>query len=215
MHRLSLRLFRKTLGSDSQDALTSLSNLGLVLHHQGKYEEAEAMHLQALAGYEKVLGPEHPDTLTSINNLGIALFQLGKYEEAEAVHRRALAGKEKVLGADHPDTQTSMWNLSQTLKGQSRQLESRYSMNPNAGISNLLPSPTSPSNKSSITRTPTSRQRSSSSNLRQQRPMSKQQQRHISVASHKSTPNGTGTQTNRKPASVASRKSIVSRVFGR
>jgi Tetratricopeptide repeat len=32
-----------------------------VLERQGKYEEAEAMHRQALRGYEKVLGPEHPE----------------------------------------------------------------------------------------------------------------------------------------------------------
>ena len=42
-----------------------------MLERQGKYEEAEAMHRQALRGYEKVLGPEHPDTLTSVNNVGL------------------------------------------------------------------------------------------------------------------------------------------------
>ena len=57
------------LGPEHPDTLTSVSNLGLVLSSQGKFEDAEAMHQQALEGSEKVLGPEHPDTLTSINNL--------------------------------------------------------------------------------------------------------------------------------------------------
>jgi Tfp pilus assembly protein PilF len=57
----------------------------LVLERQGKYEEAEAMHRQALRGYEKVLGPEHPDTLTSVNNVGLVLERQGKYKEAEAM----------------------------------------------------------------------------------------------------------------------------------
>jgi hypothetical protein len=38
----------------------------LVLSHQGKYEEAEKMHRQALGLRETVLGKERPDTLTSI-----------------------------------------------------------------------------------------------------------------------------------------------------
>ena len=53
-----------------------------MLERQGKYEEAEAMHRQALRGYEKVLGPEHPDTLTSVNNVGLVLERQGKYKEA-------------------------------------------------------------------------------------------------------------------------------------
>ena len=48
-----------------------------MLERQGKYEEAEAMHRQALRGYEKVLGPEHPDTLTSVNNIGLVLERQG------------------------------------------------------------------------------------------------------------------------------------------
>ena len=47
--------------------------MGLILDGQGKYEEAEAMHRQALAGHKMALGVDHPDTLTSINNLGLVL----------------------------------------------------------------------------------------------------------------------------------------------
>jgi len=36
-----------------------------VLSRQGRYEEAERMHRQALALWETVLGKEHPSTLTS------------------------------------------------------------------------------------------------------------------------------------------------------
>jgi Tfp pilus assembly protein PilF len=80
----------RACGPEDADTLTSISNLGSVLVDQGKYEEAEAMHRQALQGREKVLGPEHPDTLTSISNLGLVLARQGKYEEAEAMHRQAL-----------------------------------------------------------------------------------------------------------------------------
>jgi hypothetical protein len=47
-----------------------MNNLATVLSDQGKYEEAEEMHRQALGLRETVLGREHPDTLTSMNKPG-------------------------------------------------------------------------------------------------------------------------------------------------
>jgi hypothetical protein len=41
------------LGNKQPYMLTSVSNLGLVPLRQGKFEEAEAMHQQALEWYEK------------------------------------------------------------------------------------------------------------------------------------------------------------------
>jgi Tetratricopeptide repeat len=51
-----------------------------VLSHQGKYEQAEEMHRQALRLRETVLGKEHSNTLMSMNNLALMLNDLGKYE---------------------------------------------------------------------------------------------------------------------------------------
>jgi hypothetical protein len=44
-------------------------NLAEVLRSQGKYDEAEKMHRQALEGYEKALSKEHPHTLVSASSL--------------------------------------------------------------------------------------------------------------------------------------------------
>jgi len=57
-----------------------------VLNSQGKYEEAEQMHRQALELKKDVLGSEHPSTLNSINNLALVLRSQGKYEEAEQMY---------------------------------------------------------------------------------------------------------------------------------
>jgi hypothetical protein len=48
----------------------------------GKYEEAEAIHQQALVESKKVLGAEHPDTLASVGNLGFVFNSQGRHEEA-------------------------------------------------------------------------------------------------------------------------------------
>jgi hypothetical protein len=47
------------------DRLVTINYLALVLHNQGKYEEAEKMYRQRLALKEKVLSKERPDTLLS------------------------------------------------------------------------------------------------------------------------------------------------------
>ena len=73
------------LGKEHPDTLTSMSNLAGVLQSQGKYDEAEMMHRQALALRETVLGKKHPDTLTSMNNLARMLESQGKYDEAKAI----------------------------------------------------------------------------------------------------------------------------------
>lgn len=83
------------LKPDHLNTLNSFNNLGLILENLGKYEEAEAMHRQALKGYEKALGPEHLNTINSLNNIGWVLKNLGMFEEAEAMHRRALERNEK------------------------------------------------------------------------------------------------------------------------
>lgn len=74
------------LGAEYPNILTSVSNLGLVLSNQGKYEEAKAMHQWALEAREKVLGAKHPNTLMSISNLGLVLSSQKKYEEAKVMH---------------------------------------------------------------------------------------------------------------------------------
>jgi Tetratricopeptide repeat len=50
-----------------------MSNLALVLRDQGKYEDAEEMHRQAIRLHEIVLGKEYSKTLISMDNLALVL----------------------------------------------------------------------------------------------------------------------------------------------
>jgi tetratricopeptide (TPR) repeat protein len=86
-----------------------------VLERQGKYEEAEAMHRQALEAREKVLGREHPDTLTSVNSLAYLLAKLCDYKESLDLYNRACDGYSVVLGEHHPTTQACRQHRSEVL----------------------------------------------------------------------------------------------------
>jgi Tetratricopeptide repeat len=81
--------FRKmceSAGTERPSTLTRMNNLALVLSRQGKNEQVEEMHRQALRVWETILEKEHPDTLTSMNNLASVLNYQGKYKQAEEMH---------------------------------------------------------------------------------------------------------------------------------
>ena len=73
-----------------------MNNLAGALRSQGKYEQAEEMHRQALRLRETVMGKEHPATLTSMDNLAGRLRGQGKHEQAEEMHRQALGLSESL-----------------------------------------------------------------------------------------------------------------------
>jgi hypothetical protein len=74
---------QQIFGDEVEDTFDNLALLALVLQHQGKYEAAEEMNRQGLAGRGEALGVKHPLTLTSVSNL-VSVFQYkGKYEAAE------------------------------------------------------------------------------------------------------------------------------------
>ena len=69
----ALQACRATLGDRHPSTLTSINNLGLLLHAMGKLEEARPLLEEALQAQRETLGDRHPDTLTSISNFGMAL----------------------------------------------------------------------------------------------------------------------------------------------
>ncbi|KAK4888081.1 hypothetical protein LTR27_012977 [Elasticomyces elasticus] len=117
--------WRRVLGEEHEDILSSGTILALVLQDQGKYEAAGKMNRRALEGREKVLRKKHPSTLTSVDNLASVLQYQGKYE-AEEMNRRVLEGCEMVLGKEHLGTLTSIW-FRASLFGQQKRYEAATS----------------------------------------------------------------------------------------
>jgi tetratricopeptide (TPR) repeat protein len=107
--------FRRVLGDDHPETLTSMNNLATSRYVLGDLDGARDLHEQALAGRRRVLGDDHPDTLTSMSNLAAILADLGDLDGARDLHEQALAGRRRVLRDDHPDTLTSMSNLAAIL----------------------------------------------------------------------------------------------------
>jgi serine/threonine protein kinase/Tfp pilus assembly protein PilF len=100
----ALETRKLVLGEEHPDTLTSIHNMGALLHVQGKLAEAEPYLREALEKRRRVLGEEHPETLEAIATMGYLLRAQGKVAEAEPYHREALEKRRRVLGEEHPET---------------------------------------------------------------------------------------------------------------
>ena len=86
-----LEIRTRLLGRAHPDLVTSLNNLGYLLHNTGDYVGAELLYREALATSRELLGQEHPAVALSLNNLGTVLQATEDYAGAEPVYRDALA----------------------------------------------------------------------------------------------------------------------------
>jgi tetratricopeptide (TPR) repeat protein len=108
------------LGAGHPDTLNTKLNLALCYQYQGKYDRAEPLDQEALAGFTSLFGPEHPLTLTSKHNLAFLYEVQQKYDQAEPLFREAITASRKKLGVAHPSTQTSIIHLIVCLEQQGR-----------------------------------------------------------------------------------------------
>ncbi|KZP28366.1 TPR-like protein [Athelia psychrophila] len=101
--------------------------VALYFRERGRYDEAEALYRQALAGLERQLGTDHLDTLRTANGLAFLYRRQGRFGQAEAMYQRVLAGQEQ-LGADHPDTLNTVHGLGSlySVQGNFKKAESFY-----------------------------------------------------------------------------------------
>ena len=78
-----LEIGRRVLGDEHPNTLSLIFNMGLLLRHQNKYDEAEGYLQEAMEGMRQVLGEEHPNTLDTIKAL-VKLYEAWeKPEEAQ------------------------------------------------------------------------------------------------------------------------------------
>ncbi|KAB5515378.1 hypothetical protein GE09DRAFT_1231411 [Coniochaeta sp. 2T2.1] len=114
------KVWRKLLGEEHPDTLTSMGNLALTYSNQGRWKESEELDAQVMEVSKRVLGEEHPSTLTSMANLASTYWNQGRWKEAESLQAEELDICSRVLGEEHPDTLTSMGNLALTYSNQGR-----------------------------------------------------------------------------------------------
>lgn len=91
------------VGRDSQvDLAIDLTNLGWVVHKQGREAEAEEILSRSLGLFEATLGTEHPYTATARTNLAGALRVQGRCGEATPMFREVARVYSATIEDDNP-----------------------------------------------------------------------------------------------------------------
>ena len=120
-----METFKRVLGQEHPDTLTSTANLASTFWSQGRWKEAEELEVQVMEARKRVLGREHPSTLTSMANLASTYQNQGRWKEAEELEVQVMETRKRVLGREHPSTLTSMTNLATTYMIQGRRTEAK------------------------------------------------------------------------------------------
>jgi len=89
-----------TTSNDPLDHACALHDRSMDAREEGRFTDALAPALEALALFEEHEGPEHPDVANVLNNLGTVLAELARYDEAETYLRRSVDIME-ALGSGH------------------------------------------------------------------------------------------------------------------
>jgi len=101
----------RTLG-DPVVLSDSLTNLALLKMETGKFEEAKAMHSEALELLRGRLGDMHPRDAIVIENLANVHFRLKEFDRVQALLAEALRIRETVFGADSMQAARTRQNMA-------------------------------------------------------------------------------------------------------
>jgi serine/threonine protein kinase len=91
---------RRRLG-DGLGVAETLEGLGMHLHWQSRFAEAEPLLRESLAKYREFLRDDHPAVAGARHSLGNLLEDMGRFDEVEPLLRQALAVYREKLTPDH------------------------------------------------------------------------------------------------------------------
>jgi non-specific serine/threonine protein kinase/serine/threonine-protein kinase len=115
---LKLRIVH--LGADHIDTLEAMQQVGWLCAKQGKLDEAEHHHRQALDGFRRVAGKEHRSTMQQMFSVAWVVAERHQYDKAERLLRDCLEMQHRVLGEGDPDTLETMGTLSAVMIHQAK-----------------------------------------------------------------------------------------------
>ncbi len=101
--REALALRQRIQGPRNSRALSTLSNLALLLHQTGRLAEAVKLYREVLERRREIYGPRDRNVASALHNLALAEFDLEHVEQSELLVREALSIQTEAVGPKHPD----------------------------------------------------------------------------------------------------------------
>lgn len=118
--RRAIEIAKKTIGEESLEYTSYMSDLAGQLREIGHYDEAEKLYRNAIEIVEEILGEEDHNYAMCINNLAVLLRDKGCFAEAEPLYRQALEIVQKTLGENCSEYLWQLNNLALLLKRMQR-----------------------------------------------------------------------------------------------
>lgn len=127
-YRAAFRILGRRPGGLGRDGLEAKSELGHLLCHLGRVDEAEPLLLEAVEATRRDLGPTHVVSLASAEYLADLHKDKGRFAQAEALYRRYLDDARKAPKPDQDIILTALNNLGLTLlkRGKTDEAEALY-----------------------------------------------------------------------------------------
>ncbi len=113
-------LQRRKEASNPRDRLDAMSEMGHMLCHLGRLDDAEPFLVKAVAESRRVLGPTHTISLHASEYLADLHRDKGQYAEAETLYRRYLADAQRDVKPAHDIILTALNNLGVVLLNQGK-----------------------------------------------------------------------------------------------
>jgi serine/threonine protein kinase/tetratricopeptide (TPR) repeat protein len=110
-------------GENSEKAIASIGNLGVIVSRTGDHAGAEVVFRDALARIERHLGSDHPERFKTGMNLAAELSRAGRHDETVAIYQSLLPHARRIFGDSHPTTLTMSGNYAAALGGAGRHAE--------------------------------------------------------------------------------------------
>ncbi len=120
--------WRRRHEPDSPELVESLSLQGSLLEYLGRYEEAEAIHLESLELARSIYGRDRPEVAEYTQNLAMTYRTMGRLEDAEPLLREALSIRRQALEEDDPAIANSLMGLGLLLQDQGKYEEAEALM---------------------------------------------------------------------------------------
>lgn len=110
--RSAVDMRMQLLGPGRPAVAADMVALAAILDGLERFDEAEAMYVEALRVLEREPEANALEIAVALNNLGAQHLQRGLFDSAEGLLGRAAVLKRSLLGPDHPDVAVTINNLA-------------------------------------------------------------------------------------------------------
>ncbi|MEM6336945.1 MAG: serine/threonine-protein kinase [Bacteroidota bacterium] len=106
----------RIMGKESLDYAFTLSDLGRIRSEQGKTQEAQELHEEAIRLIKRIYDEPHPNVASLIESLGLHYYKAQEYANAVETLSESLVIRREFFDEAHPDVSNNMGNLALALK---------------------------------------------------------------------------------------------------